>query len=118
MVNGLYKFFALIFLLFTGFTSSGRGIIYHINQKNNKEASIRAANPGHNPYNYEYNLDNAPFQGINIQQHRGAHSSQAFYSIPGVYSVGIKYLNFICGTGTSQLSRFRKLILFPFHAFW
>ena len=119
MINRLYQFTAFIFLLFSGFSASARGVSFHFNHKDEKKAAIRAANPNHKPFNYEYSIDNIPVQIINVQQqHRGTHSLHAFYHDPAFYAVGIKYLNFICGFGTSELSRFRKLILFPFHAFW
>ncbi|WP_183557738.1 hypothetical protein [Mucilaginibacter sp. SP1R1] len=118
MINRLYQFTALFFLLFTGFSASARGGLYHTNKKEDKKTSVRAANPNHQPSNYEYSINSIPLQVINVQQHRGAHSLHGFYHAPGLFSVGFKYLNFICGSGTSELSRFRKLILFPFHAFW
>jgi hypothetical protein len=118
MVNRLYKFFALVFLLFSGFSASAKGGLYHIDQKEGKKTSLKTANPNSHPYNYEYSINSVPFPVINVQQHRGAHSLQGFFYSPCFYSIGIKYVTFICGRGTSQLSRFRKLILFPFHAFW
>jgi len=118
MVNRLYQFTALIFFLFSGFSASGRGGLYHINHKEEKKASLSTASPNHHPFNYEYSLNNVPLPVINVQQHRGAHSLQGFYHSPNFFSIGIKYITFSCGRGTSQLSRFRKLILFPFHAFW
>lgn len=118
MANRLYQFTAVIFLLFSGFSVSAGRIECHFNHKEAKKTTVRAANPNHSPLNYEYSINNASLQIINVQQHRGTHSLHAFYHDPAFYSVGIKYLNFICGFGTSELSRFRKLILFPFHAFW
>jgi hypothetical protein len=121
MVNRLYRFTALIFLLFPGFSASARGGLYHISHKEDKKTSISATtahHPPYNPFNYEYILNNVPIQIINLQQHRGAHSLQGLFTSPNFLTIQIKYLSFICGGGSSELSRFRKLILFPFHNFW
>ena len=118
MVNRLYQFTAIFFLLFTGFSASGREELYNKNHKESKKASFTTASPYHHPINYDYSINNVPVQIINVQQHRGAHSLQGIYHSPIFLSVAIKYVTFVCGSGSSGLSRFRKLILFPFHAFW
>jgi hypothetical protein len=118
MVNRLYKLSALFFLLFSGFSVHGRGGLYHINRKNERKAIISATTLQNNPLNYEYILNNIPMQVINLQQHRGAHSLHAFTANPNFYTIRLKYINFVCGGSSSELSRFRKLILYPFHAFW
>jgi len=118
MVNRLYQFTALLFLIFTGFSASGREELYNNNHTKGKNASFSTANPNHHPINYDFSINNVPMQVINVQQHRGSHSLQGLYHSPIFLSVAIKYVTFICGSGSSELSRFRKLILFPFHAFW
>ncbi|GAA3957810.1 hypothetical protein [Mucilaginibacter dorajii] len=121
MDNRLYRFIALFFLLFPGFSASARGGLYHINHTDDKKSSVSAATAHHlpyNPYSYEFILNGAPSQLLNLQQHRGSHSMQGIYNSPNFYSIHFKYLSFICGGGTGELSRFRKLILFPFHDFW
>jgi hypothetical protein len=118
MVNRLYKLIALFFLLFSGHLASAKGGLYHYYHKNTKKTTVSATIPHHNPFSLEFVLNNVPAPVINVQQHRGAHSLQAFVSTPGSYTIRFKYLDFICGLGTSKLSQFRKLILFPFHDFW
>lgn len=118
MVNRLYKLIALFFLLFSGFTASAKGGLYHYYHKTTKKTTVSATIPHHRPLNFEFALNNALTPAINVQQHRGAHSLQAFVATPGGYAIKFKYLDFICGLDTSKLSRFRKLILFPFHDFW
>ncbi|WP_295719869.1 hypothetical protein [Mucilaginibacter sp.] len=118
MVNRLYRFTALFFLLFSGFSASARGALYHINHKDEKKSTVSATTAHHNPYNYDAILNNVPVQLINLQQHRGAYPLHGIYISPNFYTIHVKYLNFVCGGGTSELSRFRKLILFPFHDFW
>lgn len=118
MISRLYRFIVTIFLLVSGLSASARGGLYHINHKESKKTSVSAAVNHHTPFNYDYSLNNAPVQVINLQQHRGPHSLPFLYTSPNFYTIHVKYLNFICGRGTSELSRFRKLILFPFHAFW
>jgi hypothetical protein len=118
MFNSLYRFTAVIFLLFSGLSASARGGLYHASHKGDKKTSVSATTNHHSPYSYDYSLNNVPVQIINLQQHRGSHSLPFLYTSPNFYTIHVKYLNFICGRGTSELSRFRKLILFPFHAFW
>jgi hypothetical protein len=118
MINRLYQFTALFFILFCGFEASAKGGLYHVDHKNEKKASLRAATIHNSPFSYEYNPNNVLEQIINVQQHRGAHTLHAFYYDPYFYNTGGKYSDFICGLGTSELSRFRKLILYPFHGFW
>lgn len=121
MVNRLYKLTALIFLLFSGFSVSARGGLYHFSHKEENKSTVSATTAHHlpyNPFNYELILNNVPVQIINLQQHRGAHSLQGLYTSPNFLTIQIKYLSFICSGGSSELSLFRKLILFPFHDFW
>ncbi|WP_184549478.1 hypothetical protein [Mucilaginibacter sp. FT3.2] len=118
MVNRFYRFIALIILLFSGLSASARGGLYHINHKEEKKATISATINHHNPYSYDSILNNAPIQVINLQQHRSAHPLPFLYTSPNFYTLPVKYFHFIYNRDTSGLSRFRKLILFPFHAFW
>jgi hypothetical protein len=118
MVNRLYKLIALFFLLFSGYSAAGRGGLYHYYQKNQKNTSVSSAKPYHNPFSLEFVLNNVPAPVINVQQHRGAHSVHGFLANTFNYTIRIKYLDFVCNERSGQLSRFRKLILFPFHAFW
>lgn len=121
MVNRFYRFTTLIFLLFSGFSTSAKSGSYHIDHKNDKKTFLSAATAHHrpyNPYSYELILTNAPSQLLNVQQHRGSHSLPYLYTGPGSHLILVKYLNFICGREPGGLSRFRKLILFPFHDFW
>ncbi|SEO31100.1 hypothetical protein SAMN05192574_10724 [Mucilaginibacter gossypiicola] len=117
MVNRLYKLIALLFLLFCGFRASAKGGLYHYYHKTTKKTTVSATIPHHNPL-LEFVINNIPAPVINVQQHRGAHSLQAFVATPGSYTIRFKHLDFTCGLDTSKLSQFRKLILFPFHDFW
>lgn len=118
MINRIYQFTVAFFLLFSSFSASGKEKIHYNHPTKNKNASFSTASDYHHPINYDFSINNVPVQLINVQQHRGSHSPQALYHSPIFLSVAIKYVTFVCGSGSSELSRFRKLILFPFHAFW
>lgn len=118
MINRLCKIIALFFLLFYGFSASAKGALYHYSQKIEKKSTISAKTAHHNPLSLEYLYNNTAVPLINLQQHRGAHSFHYFFTSFNVHTIRVKYLNLICGYGSSELSRFRKLILYPFHAFW
>ncbi|WP_162996510.1 hypothetical protein [Mucilaginibacter celer] len=105
-------------MLFSGYSASGRGGLYHYYQKNQKNASVSTETPHNKPFSLAFTLNNPPAPVINVRQHRGAHSIQHFAAFAYNYTLRVKYLDFICGEGSGQLSRFRKLILFPFHDFW
>ena len=116
----LLKITTIFLLVFTGFFVSASN-----NSQNNTHKSFKKAvlfkesvnNNPYNPYNYECIVNSVPVQ-LNVQQHRNVHFWQVINSGPNTYIITVQYLNFICGQGNSELSRFRKLILFPFHVFW
>ena len=121
MQNRLFKISALFILLFTAFYASGNNDLHKKDDLTSKKVvtlkeSIKK-NPDY-PFNYELILNNAPVQVLNIQQHRVLHFSHGINNRPSTYTISVSYLNFICGQGNSELSHFRRLILFPFHDFW
>ncbi|PWK79653.1 hypothetical protein LX99_00111 [Mucilaginibacter oryzae] len=118
MVNRLYKLIALFLMIFFGRSASGRDIFQPYHQKNSKNTTVSADSPHQKPFRLAFTLNNTAAPVINVRQHRGAHSFQHFAAFVYNYTLRVKYLDFICGEGSGQLSRFRKLILFPFHDFW
>lgn len=72
----------------------------------------------HYPLNYDFLLTKPPVQLLNAQHYRSLHYAQGLNNRPSTYTISVNYLNFICGRGNSELSHFRRLILFPFHDFW
>ncbi len=121
MKNRLLKISALFILLCTAFYAHGNDILYKKEELTSKKVvtlkeSVKK-NPDY-PFNYELILNNAPPQVLNIQQHRVVHFSHGISNRPTTYTISVSYLNFICGQGNSELSHFRRLILFPFHDFW
>ena len=117
----LFKITALFFLIFSGYFASAAHILHNTSDKStNKNAFFtKSINKSpYSPYNYEFIINSPPSQLLNAQQYRSVHFFHSINNSPNTYIITVKYLNFICGRGNSQLSRFRKLILFPFHAFW
>jgi len=117
----LFKITALFFLIFCGFSASANDILHNTSVKSANKGTFITQSVNKNPYspfNYEFIINTPPIQSLNAQQFRLVHFSYSINTNPSTYILSVKYLNFICGRGNSQLSRFRKLILFPFHAFW
>ena len=121
MQNRLFKILALFILLFAALYARGNEVLHKKEDLTSKKIvtlkeSIKK-NPDY-PFNYELILNNAPAQVLNIQQHRVLHFSHGINNRPSTYTISVSYLNFACGQGNSELSHFRRLILFPFHDFW
>ena len=121
MQNRLFKISALLILIFVAFYARGSEILHKKYNNESKNVFVLKeslkTNPDY-PFNYESILTNAPAQVLNIQQHRVIHFSHGINNRPSAYTIAVSYLNFICGQGNSELSHFRRLILFPFHDFW
>lgn len=118
--NRVFKITIFFLFVFSGcFAYAGNISINNLHKDHKKAASFKESvnkNP-FNPYNYECIVNNVPVQ-INLPQQRTVHFWQVIKNGPNTYIITVTYLNFICGQGNSELSRFRKLILFPFHVFW
>lgn len=116
-----FKIIAFFFLIFSGYSASAGDILHNNYQEKSKKISFVKESVNklpRSPFNYEFIINSIPVQFSNVQQARTVHCAQFIYNSPTTYNVTVKYLNFICGRGNSELSRFRKLILYPFHAFW
>jgi len=121
MQNRLFKISALFILIFVAFNARSNDVLHKKYDHELIKALILKESLKKNPYypfNYEFILSNAPAQVLNIQQHRVAHFSHGINNRPSTYIISVSYLNFVCGQGNSELSHFRRLILFPFHDFW
>jgi len=121
MLKKLYKYIALFFPLLTGYYVSGKEVVSHFKassiSKSRPSTILSSLRPNRNSHvNIISNF--IPVQLVNFQQHKTVHSVQGVPNRFNSSFIYLKYLNFICGYGTSELSRYRKLILFPFHAFW
>ena len=121
MQNRIFKVFAAFLLIFIAFYANGNDIERKNDENEPKTITTLKESLKQNsnfPFNYDIILNNAPVQVLNIQQHRIIHFSHGINNRPSAYTIPVSYLNFICGQGNSELSHFRRLILFPFHAFW
>lgn len=121
MQNRLFKVFAPFLLTLVAFYANGNDISRKNNENKPKTVIILKESLKHStspPFNYDLILNNAPPQVLNVQQHRLLHFSHGINDRSSAYTVSVRYLNFICGRGNSELSHFRRLILFPFHDFW
>ncbi|MCR8557175.1 hypothetical protein KXD93_05955 [Mucilaginibacter sp. BJC16-A38] len=121
MQNRLLKFTALLLFIFCGYFASAKNILHNSEPGNAKKLSFFNESLQKNPdwpCNYECIINSVPVQIVNVQQLRSAHFSQLINTSQNTSTIAVRHLNFICGRGSSELSRFRKLILFPFHAFW
>ena len=117
----LFKIIAFFFLIFSGYFASATDFTHNNYQEKSKKAFFLKESLNkipQSPFNYEFIISSIPVQFSNVQQTRTVHYAQFIYNSPNTYHITVRYLNFICGQGNSELSRFRKLILFPFHAFW
>jgi hypothetical protein len=117
----LFKIIAFFFLISSGYFASANGILHNKYKDKSQKVSFFKESLNklpRSPFNYEFIINSIPVQFSNVQQVRTVHYAQFIYNSPNTYNVTVRYLNFICGRGNSELSRFRKLILFPFHAFW
>jgi len=121
MQNRLFKLSALFIFILSAFYARGNDVLHKKTDLSSKKIVILKEsikkNPDY-PFNYEFILNNAPPQVLNIQQHRVIHFSHGINNRPSTYTISVSYLNFVCGQGNSELSHFRRLILFPFHDFW
>jgi hypothetical protein len=116
----IFKIAPLFLLIFPGFFASSSEITQNNHQKSFKSGAFVKESVNKNPYN-PYNYDcivNTVSVQINVPQHRNVHFWKVVNCSPNTYITTVQYLNFICGRGNRELSRFRKLILFPFHVFW
>ncbi|MGZ3872416.1 MAG: hypothetical protein ACXVJD_05840 [Mucilaginibacter sp.] len=117
----LFKLTALLFIAFSGYFASAADILHNKYQERSEKSTLLKEsinkNPA-NPFNYEFIINRVPVQLINGQQYRTVHFAYSINDNTNTSTITVRYLNFICGRGNSELSRFRKLILFPFHAFW
>jgi hypothetical protein len=121
MQTRLFKITALLLFVFSGYFSSASDILHNNRQEDLKKKSFLNESFHKNPdfpYNYEFIINSTPAQVINVQQLRNVHFAQVINISQNTSTIAVRHLNFICGRGNSQLSRFRKLILYPFHAFW
>jgi|ERR1700761_2425406 len=122
MLKGLFKAFAVFLFILSGFSASASDSPGNKPQATLNTASFlhhqTANNTDNNPFNYESIVNSIPVQVINVQQQRVVHFWQVIKPDFGGCVITVSYLNFICGQGNSQLSQFRKLIIFPFHVFW
>lgn len=116
----VFKIITFFLLVFTGFFASAHdnpGKTYQLSTKNPAFIHETVNHNPYSPFNYESIITSVPVQ-INVQQHRTVHFWQVLNSGPNSYTISVRYLNLICGRGNHGLSRFRKLMLFPFHVFW
>lgn len=117
----LFKIIALFYFIFS-ITNCFGGDVSHDKlpfKAKNFTFSTKSLNKNPDyPYNYELILNRVPVQVINVQQHRIVQFSYGINNRLSTYTISVSYLNFICGRGNSELSHFRRLILFPFHGFW
>ncbi|ASU35058.1 hypothetical protein MuYL_3173 [Mucilaginibacter xinganensis] len=117
----LFKIIAILFLSFIGYSASANAFLHDNRQEKLKKTLFVKESVNkipRSPFNYEFIINSIPVQFSNLQQGRTVHYAQFIYTAPNTYNIAVRYLNFICGRGNSELSWFRKLILFPFHAFW
>ena len=115
MQNRLFKIIAIFIFMFSGFYASASDILHEKSGDTHKNIFTLKESIKKNPYypfNYEFILNNAPPQPLNIPQHRVVHFSHGINNRLSTYTISVNHLNFICGQGNSELSRFRKLILF------
>jgi len=116
-----FKIIALLFLFFLGTYCFGSDNVHDKSPSQAKKLTFSKKSLNNNtdyPYNYDLILNRVPVQILNVQQHRSTYFSQGINNRLSTYAISVSYLNFICGQGNSELSHFRRLILFPFHDFW
>lgn len=117
----LFKIVILILGTISGLYCHGKEILNNKSSYTAKKLSFspKSLNKSKDyPFNYELILTRAANPILNTPQHRTGYSSQALNSRLSTYTISLNYLNFVCGQGNSELSHFRRLILFPFHDFW
>ena len=117
----LFKVIAFIFFIFSGYFASAGNILRNNYEERSKKISFVKGSLNkfpYSPFNYEFIINRTPVQLSNLQQVRNVHYAQGVNNNQNTYNITVRHLNFVCGRGNSELSRFRKLILFPFHAFW
>jgi len=118
---GLFQIIFLFSISISGFYCAGKEVSHNnftYDSKNLRFTSKSLNKSRDCPYNYELILARSSNPIINVLQHRNIHFSQGVNNRPNTYTISVNYLNFICGQGNSELSHFRRLILFPFHDFW
>ena len=117
----LFKIIGIIIPLLFGLYCTGKSQL-HKNPPNESRKlrfiSKSVNNTPNHPFNYELILSRAPAPIINVPQTRNIYFSCGLNNRLSTYTIFVNYLNFICGRGNSELSHFRRLILFPFHDFW
>jgi len=121
MQTRLFKVSTAFLLIFISFYADGKDTARKNDVNKPKTATTLRESLKRNlnsPFNYDIILNNAPVQVFNIQHHRLLNFSHGINNRSSAYIISVSYLNFICGQGNSELSHFRRLILFPFHDFW
>jgi len=116
----LFKTTALLLLILAGYFASASDnsrIKEAISSKKLASGNESLQKNPNFPFNYEFTIVNAPVQIVNVQSHRTVHFNQVIHNKPNTYTISIKCFNAIGRQTNCGLSRFRKLILFPFHAF-
>ncbi|SDS64852.1 hypothetical protein SAMN05216490_1542 [Mucilaginibacter mallensis] len=118
MFKNIFKLPVIILLFLSGYVIFAKANPPVSNNSHpHKQASFARA-ICHSPGQEFANINSTPLQIASLQRHKTVHSIKCIDSLFNVAVIQIKYIHFICGTYSSELSRFRKLILFPFHAFW
>jgi len=117
MFKNIFKLSVIILLFLSGyFIFAKANPVVPTNSHPHKQASIASAR--HNAVQQFANINGTPIQIANFQRHKTVHFIKCINSRLNVAVIRISYIHFICGTYSSELARFRKLILFPFHVFW
>jgi hypothetical protein len=118
MFKNIFKLPVLILLFLSGyFLFAKASPVIPNNSHPHKQASIASA-AHHNAGQELAATNGTPIQIASFQRHKTVHFIKCINSRFNVAVIRIRYIHFICGTYSSELARFRKLILFPFHVFW
>nr|WP_183573891.1 hypothetical protein [Mucilaginibacter sp. X5P1]MBB6137716.1 hypothetical protein [Mucilaginibacter sp. X5P1] len=118
MFKNIFKLPGIILLFLSGYAIFAKANPPVPNNSHpHKQASFASA-VQHSPGQEFVNTNGTPLQIASLQRHKTVHSIKCINSQFNIAVIQIKYIHFICGTYISELSRFRKLILFPFHVFW
>ena len=118
MFKRLFKLFSIIILLLSGHFVHAKTNSLHCVKKNQLKHASFASAPAHDANREIKNNSGFPVQIVNLQRHKTVHFIQYMYTRHTESVAYIRYLIFTCGPYDSELSLFRKLILFPFHVFW
>jgi len=118
MFKRLFKLNVLLFMLLGGYFIYAKSNPVHVKASSSQNhASLKKA-PAKNTGEQLVNNSGIPAQIVNFQRHKTVHYVQHVLARFNQSVSYIKYLHFICGRYSSELSLHRKLILFPFHVFW